>query len=216
MPLASWTRPDRKAPHRRWWLLVLLLPLALLAWEFWPGEPPLSEAERMLVGEWGYPQVESPLDYGIAAKPLTKPWQVWEFAPDRAYRHWYVSADDPGQRHKMIEGRWRIVEGMLHFEDMPGGTRRFVRDARIWIVDRTSLPRTELSPSGLRYDVPYRLEGDELVIAVPIEELPIARRLPGGFRHAADPAVWKVRRDDAFPDWARLPGGRWVRTGQRP
>jgi hypothetical protein len=196
--------------RRRKPLVGLLVGLGLLAWLVVPGEPPLSDAERRLVGEWGFPQVDSPADLGIWARPLANPWQVHEFAPDRTYRFWYVSADDPGQRHKVLEGRWSIANGMLRLQDMPRGTRRFLRNTRIWLSDQTYyLPRTELAHHGLPMDQPYCLDGDELVIAYRVKTLPIARRLPEALKHPRGPDAWKVRRDDAFPGWTGIvPGSR--------
>lgn len=208
--------PDRSPPRRRRGLALLaLIPLAAIAWRItWPEGPALTSLERRLVGEWGHPQIndESLTDIGLRPMPLTNPWQVVEFAPDRSYRVWYVSADHPVQRKLVIEGRWRIVDGLLRLEDMRPSVRRLLRDVRYRIDQPTILPVDEIRIAHA-FDNPFRLDGDELVMLVPIDELPVNRRLPGAFRPTVSEALTTVRRDQAFSGWVKpSPGSPWVRA----
>jgi hypothetical protein len=89
---------------------------------------------------------------GVLAGPMTNPYQVMEFSPDRVCRFWFASADDLTQRYIISEGRWRIDNGTLRIEDMPiTSPHRIISDIG-WQIEAIS----GRSLSSLRLYAPHR------------------------------------------------------------
>ena len=148
------------------WAVVgsAVLLCAVLLWALQEHEKSLSPAERALVGVWGHPQIESPLDYGVRAGPMSNPWEFMELARDGSFRAWYASADAPDVRYQRVEGRWGVIDHRLQIEDIPHGARRFARDVQFRLSMTTGLLPT---PSRIhsRAPVEYQLVGsDGLVV----------------------------------------------------
>jgi hypothetical protein len=102
---------------------VLIAAAGLVAWAVWPGEPALSPAERLLVGNWGCAVTDAGVRWGTQAGMITHPWHVVEFSADRVFREWIVSADRPRHRCLWLEGRWSAADGRLRIENRPLASR---------------------------------------------------------------------------------------------
>ncbi len=126
------------------WAVVgsAVLLCAVLLWALQEHEKSLSPAERALVGVWGHPQIETPLDYGLPVGPMSDPWELMELARDGTYSAWFASADTPDVRYPLVEGRWRVIDGRLQIEDIPHGARRLARDVQFQVSVTTGLLRT--------------------------------------------------------------------------
>ena len=110
-------------------LLALASSLGLLVYAWRWNDSRLSASERQLVGAWGHPELCTPRDMGVPAAPMTNPYHVIELGPDHVYRFWFASADDLSQRYIISEGRWKIDNGKLQFEDMAiSSPRRLMSD----------------------------------------------------------------------------------------
>ena len=158
-------QPERRAspthPQLRWALIAsALLVCALVAWSTLGRHPRLSPVERDLVGVWGHPQIETPVDFGLPVWPMRDPWYVMELGPDRTFRTWFASADDLSEGYRHVDGRWRVVDGRLLIEDIPRGARRSARDLKLELSRRT-----DLIPTPHRIHVPslldFRFEGPD-------------------------------------------------------
>ena len=152
--------------HRRRWsllFLTLLLSIACLAPVVWREDTTLSEDERKLVGKWGYAVTDPGYRFATQAGVIQGPWHVMEFGDDRVFRDWIVSGNDPSHRWAWNEGRWRVVDGRLRFEDFPKlGMRRMMRDARFQIVDTTRKTIGVVLPRG-----PDRIRRREILFRFP-------------------------------------------------
>jgi hypothetical protein len=167
-------------------LLALPFSFGLLGYAWLWNNPTLSAMERRLVGAWGHPQLCTPRDMGVLAGPMTNPYQVMEFSPDRVCRFWFASADDLMQRYLISEGRWRIDNGKLRIEDMPiTAPHRVISD-----VGRHVEAISGRSLSSLRLYAPHRFRDprDETIRLVGASRLEIMsepekaltlNRLPG-------------------------------------
>jgi hypothetical protein len=109
---------------------------------------------------------------------------VQEFASDRSYRQWIISADDTSNNFIQVQGRWRVVAGVIRFEEQPLSVRRVVDNAGTQIERLTGLPLASSSAyiSGAR-DIPFRLVGTEdLELTFRNQNRPKWRRLSGSFK----------------------------------
>lgn len=170
--------------HRRRVCLFLIFVAALSVWAILSGVPTMTPMERAIVGEWGRAEMDPRFSLTTARRPLTSPWVVQEFASDRSYRQWIVSAEDTGNSFVHVEGRWRIVDGVIRFEDQPTSVGRVARDAANWIASWTGLPvASPTSGVGRGRDVPFRLvDTNDLVLDFPNQDRHDWTRLPGSFR----------------------------------
>ena len=138
-----------------------------------------------LVGKWGRAETDLGLSFATTTRgPLTNPWLVQEFASDRSYRQWIVSADDTSNCFVHVEGRWRIVEGMIRFEDQPPSVGRIARSTGNLIASWTGLPvASPTSGVGRVRDIPFRLaDTNDLMLDFPNQDRHDWTRLPGSFR----------------------------------
>ena len=176
--LGRMTRRRRIGPS------FIVLAAGLAAWTVWRGGPALSPVERALAGEWGRAETDPGLSFATRAGPITKPWIVQEFAIDHGYRQWIVSADDTSNNFVHVQGRWRVVDGVIRFEEQPLGVRRVVENVGTQIERLTGLPLASSSGylSGQR-DIPFRLVGpDDLELTFLNQNRPDWRRLSGSFK----------------------------------
>jgi hypothetical protein len=138
-----------------------------------------------MIGEWGRAETDPGLSLATRSRGLmTSPWIVQEFASDRSYRQWVVSADDTSNHLVHVQGRWRIVDGVIRFEAQPLGVRQVVENARTQIARLTGLPLAS-SSSYLRYprDIPFRLVGtSKLELTFRNQNRRDWRRLAGSFK----------------------------------
>jgi hypothetical protein len=172
---------DRMPPPRRIGLALVVLVTGLSIWAILRGGPSLSPIELALVGKWGRAELDPGISFGTRARgPLTNPWLVQEFARDRTYRQWIVSADDPSHRFVHVEGRWRVIDGAIRIEAGVLGLRRPLDNARARIATMTGLPIASTSSViGATRDISFRLVGpDDLEPTFTNQDRPEWRRLP--------------------------------------
>jgi hypothetical protein len=181
MVRSLWRFLDR-TPRRRWTALSLIILAAGLAtWAVWRQNPTLSPVERALVGEWG--RAEPSLGAAtIARGRTTNLWVVQEFASDRTYRQWFVSADDTRNNFALVQSRWRVVDGVIRLEAEPIGGR-VVADAGTRIARWTGLPLASPSYISEPRDIPFRLIGtNDLELRFRNQNRPDWKRLAGSFK----------------------------------
>jgi hypothetical protein len=148
-------------------LSLIVLVAGLTIWAIRRQGPTLSSMELALVGRWGRAELDPRFSFGTRARgPLANPWLVQEFASDRTYRQWVVSGDDPGDGFIQVEGRWKVVGGVIRFEAGPLGLRRPLDVARARMATVTGLPLASSSNCiGATRDIPFRLVGpDDLLL----------------------------------------------------
>jgi hypothetical protein len=141
--------------------------------------------ERALVGEWGRAETDPRLSFGTTSRgPLTNAWLVQEFASDRTYRQWIVSAADTSNHFLHVEGRWRVVDRVIRFDNQPLSVGRVSRNAGNWIASWSGLPLASPTTGfGGGRDLPFRFIGtSELMLDLPNQNRHQWTRLPGSFR----------------------------------
>src|SRR4051812_38040519 len=114
---------------------------------------------------------------------MTTPWIVQEFASDRSYRQWLVSADETRNHLLHVQGRWRVVDGVIRIEEPALGGRRIVEEAGTQLERLTGL-RLVSSTSHIGVsDIPFRLVGtDDLELTFRNQDRPDWKRLPDSFK----------------------------------
>jgi hypothetical protein len=213
--LAMSSQQDRSGcwmHRRRRWAVVgsAVLLCAVLLWALQGPEKSLSPAERALVGVWGHPQIESPLDHGVPAGPMSNPWEFMELARDGSYRAWFASAETPGVRYPLTEGRWGVIDDRLQIEDIPHGARRFARDVQFQLSVTTGLlPTPRRIHSGTSLE--YQLNGSESLVLIRTPRAWTFERLRRNPDLAPDPALLRTRPSAVAPGTIKAPPGGQVR-----
>ena len=178
----------RILPRRRWLVVALMLSLGVVGTISLCRGPALSALERQLVGAWGLPQMETPRDMGVPAGPMTNPYQVVELCQDRVVHFWFASGDNLAQRYIISEGRWRIDNGKLLFEDMPvTSPHRVISD-----IGRQIEKISGYSLTSLRLYAPHRLWSRSEPF-----------RLAGASRLEMSSARGDLLTLNRLPDWKR-------------
>ncbi|MGP0065438.1 MAG: hypothetical protein ACLQGP_17770 [Isosphaeraceae bacterium] len=135
-----WNRMGRQS-RRRMILIAMAGGLSVLA--FWWYRSDLFPLELAIAGKWTVPwaQVSPRGGFVTSSGKVTNSWMVWHFRPDRSFRVWIVSADDPKVQIPHMEGRWRVSEGELSLDDL-GAWGWFVREVRERVGVRFGIPNT--------------------------------------------------------------------------
>ncbi len=169
---------------RRPFVTLFVSLVGLMAYWWWSSRvPALSAEEIRLVGAWCYPEIYTPLDYGVPAGPMSSPCAVLEFSSDRTFRSWLASADDSSCRYLLGEGRWGIEGGRLCIVDMPLDAHRIACDIKFGIeaITGRSLGGLKTYPSQRIREAkvsPFRIDENNLMIKFHNKKY-IYKRLPG-------------------------------------
>lgn len=195
----------RTRHRRRIGLPLIVLVAGLAIWAFCRRGPAPSPVERAMIGEWGRAET----DPGIAfvtrsGGPISHPWVVLEFDGDHSFRQWIVSASDTSNSFVQAQGRWRVVDGVIRFEEPSLSVLPVVANAGTQIARWTGLPFASSSYIRGQSDIPFRLIGtNDLELKFQDQNRTDWRRLPGSFRDQA--------RLSAILD-ERIPGGEKARN----